>query len=249
MSQGAQSWVDTWESGPSTRKPIWGYSAGIYNPRRPAHDPVLTLPALPGSDLKFDGSWNTQNARRLQVAADALADNDQLLGLLHENLRTVEWNRYNLEVYISIASLYRQNLEMLLGIGRMCSALNAAQRSAAEGKPQDATESMDRALEIAHSIRRERNEALNNAIATWYKSWMPRVAEANGRKFLHELDDVKDHVPDRTVDMTYLVGRELQLPFGDWVAGIIKARNQYAAAHQLPADSRTFDWQSTETAH
>ncbi|MFN7997474.1 MAG: beta-N-acetylhexosaminidase [Bryobacteraceae bacterium] len=249
MTQGAQSWVDTWESGPSTRKPIWGYSEGIYNPPKPAHDPVLPLPPAPGSDLKFDASWTNQNARRLQVAADALADNDQLLGLLHENLRSAEWNRYNLEVYVSIAALYRQNLQMLLGIGQMCSALDAAQRSASKSKPRDALESMDRALDIAHSIRRERNQALNNAIATWYKSWMPRVAEANGRKFLHELDDVKDHVPDRTVDMTYLVGRELQLPFGDWVAGILKARNQYAAAHKLPADTRTFDWQNTETTH
>ena len=53
---------------------------------------------------------------------------------------------------------------------------------------------------------------------------MPRVAEANGRRFLHELDDVKDHLPDRTVDMTYLVYRELLLPFGDWVEQVRAAR-------------------------
>ena len=71
---------------------------------------------------------------------------------------------------------------------------------------------------------------------------MPRVAEANGRRFLHEVDDVKDHLPDRTVDMSYLVYREKLLPFGDWVKAIASARNEFAAAHQLPATNERFDW-------
>ena len=61
-----------------------------------------------------------------------LAENDELLGLLHENLRTVGLNRYNLEVYISIAQLYRQNLEMLLDLGRINSLLETAQKAAGE---------------------------------------------------------------------------------------------------------------------
>jgi hypothetical protein len=32
-----------------------------------------------------------------------------------------------------------------------------------------------------------------NAIGTWYESWYPRVAEANGRRFEHELDDVLEN--------------------------------------------------------
>jgi hexosaminidase len=246
MSQQAQFWTDSWEQGPSYRKPIFGYSEGIYNPRRPVKDPTLALPPPPGPDLKFDASWTARNARRLELAADSLADNDELLGLLEQNLRSVGFNRYNLEVFTSIAQLYRQNLDMLLGIGRMCRALDAAQKAAAGSKPQDALESVDRALDQAEDIRQQRNTVLGDAVATWYKSWYPRVAEANGRKFLHELDDVKDHVPDRTVDMTYLVDRELRLPFGEWVDAIRAARNQFAAAHHLPAGTRRFDWHATE---
>jgi hypothetical protein len=180
---------------------------------------------------------------------DALADNDELLGLLEENLRNVEFNRYNLEVYVSVAQLYRQNLEMLLGIGRMSSMVESAQRSAAEGKAKDALESLDGALGVAQNIRLQRNMALRDAVSTWYKSWLPRVEEANGRRFLHQLDDVKDHVPDRTVDMTYLVYRELQLPFGEWVTAIHGTRNRYAAANHLPERKGDFDWRDTETVH
>jgi hexosaminidase len=262
MSQQAQFWSDSWERGPSSRVGLFGYSAGIYNPRKPVQDQTLTLPPAPGPDLKAagaarkaakgpeaDGGWRSANARRLQLAADALADNDELLGLLEENLQHVKLNRYNLEVYVSIAHLYRQNLEMLLGIARMSSLVEAAQQSAAEGKSDDALEALDNALGVAQSIRQQRNMALQDAVSTWYKSWLPRVEEANGRKFLHQLDDVKDHVPDRTVDMSYLVYRELQLPFGDWVSAIRSTRNQYAAANHLPERKAEFDWRNTETGH
>ena len=248
MSEQAQFWSDSWERGPSWRKPIFGYSEGIYHPRKPLKDDTLALPAAPAPDLKFDPSWIAENARRLQLASDSLADNDELAGLLHENMRSVEINRYNLEVYLSIANLYRQNLEMLLGIRRMCSLLESAQKAAGQKKPKDALESVDGALGIAEEIRRDRNGALRDAVATWYKSWFPRTAEANGRKFFHELDDVKDHVPDRTVDMSYLVERELRLPLGKWVAAIRAARNQFAAANHLPADTRGFDWLDLEAA-
>ena len=52
--------------------------------------------------------------------------------------RGVEFNRYNLEVYLSIAQLYRQNLEMLFGVDRMNSLVESAQRAAAQGKAKDA---------------------------------------------------------------------------------------------------------------
>lgn len=195
MSRQAHEWLDSWDWGPSYRKPLFGNSAGIFTPRRPVKD--QTIP-LPGADRS---QWLQENRRRLELAADGLADNDELLGLLEENIRRVERNRYNLEVYLAIARLYRQNFEMILDIGRMCSA-------------------PERALELGMQIRQQRNAAFRDAVRTFEKSWFPRVAEANGRKYLHELDDVKDHVPDRTVDLSYMIERELRLPFGQWIESL-----------------------------
>ena len=242
MSQQSHFWLDSWEWGPSPRKPIFGYSHGIFNPRRPVKDQTLRLPPAPDSSLRFDAEWTRENARRLEFAADALSDNDELLGLLHENLGRADLNRYNLEVYVSIAQLYRQNLEMLTDIGRICFQLEAAQRAAADKQPKEAVEALDRALNLARHIRQRRNAVLRDATSVWYKSWFPRVAQANGRQFLRELDDVKDHVPDRTVDMSYLVDRELALPFGAWVEAIRAVRNQFASANQLASDPLQFDW-------
>ena len=242
MSQQAHFWLDSWDKGPSSRKPLFGNSEKIFIPRKPVFDQTLRLPSAPTPNLDFDPSWTKANTRRLEVASGFLADNDELLALLHDNARRVAHNRYNLEVYISIARLERQNLEMLLDIGRMCLLLGSARDAALQKRAQPAIEALDRAIDLARHIREQRNRVLLDTTATWEKSWFPRTRQANGRTFLHELDDVKDHLPDRTVDMRYLIRRELELPFGAWVESIRAARNAFASAHFLPPNKMKFDW-------
>jgi hypothetical protein len=170
-----------------------------------------------------------------------------LLGLLLENLQRSQFNRYNLEVYVTIAELYRQNFAMIADIGQMDADLTAASQ-AREKDPTEAILHMDKALDAASSIWEYRNRVLANATATWYEKWFPRVGEANGRRFLNELDDVKDHLPNRTVDMSYLVYRETLLPFGAWVNSIAAARNQFATAHHLPARNYRLAWDDFSVA-
>ena len=102
----------------------------------------------------------------------------------------------------------------------MVDALASAQTYAGQNNAEKAVASLDRALGIAENIRQQRNQALIDLTATWYKSWFPRVPEANGRTFLDKVDDVKDHQPVRTVDMSYLVYRELLYPMGTWAAQV-----------------------------
>jgi hypothetical protein len=246
MSWQAQFWTDSWETGPSTsRKSIWGNSNRIYNPPQPARDQFLPLPPAPDMDLKYNSSWLRDNAHRLQLAAEFLTGSDELLSLLNRNLQQADFNRYNLEVFLSIAHVLRQNLTMLSALGRMDMLLRGAQDRAARNQPREAIAEVDQALDLARQIRDERNVVLRDLIHVWLQTWYPRVLQANGRKFLHELDDVKDHPADRTVDLTYLVEREFLLPFGEWVNQVRTARNQYARAKNLALDGRIFDWKQS----
>jgi len=243
MSTQAQFWGDSWDTTPSTaRKGIWGNSEHIWETRHPAHDQTLLLPPAPNADLTYQSDWAKENARRIELASEFVPENDELLGLLQGNLPRADHNAYDLEVFLSIAHLCRQNLEMIHDVARMDALLRGAAEAAGKGQPKQAVSSIDRAIETARGIQYSRNRALADAIATWYKSRWPRVPEANGRRFLHEMDDVKDHLPDRTVDMSYLVYRELILPFGEWVENVRAARNQYAQAHNLPLNKSRFDW-------
>jgi len=249
MSEQAQVWEDSWETAPSgARTPIFGYSDGVFDPPRPAHDqtlPRLPVPSPPLLALSHD--WSQKNAKRLQLAAEFLSANDELLDLLHMNLQRVEFNRYNLEVFLSVAQLSRQNLQMLLDMGRINEVLQSAQAAAGRAEAADAVAAIDQALDIAEDIRQRRNTTLQDATATWYKTWFPRVAEANGRRYLDKVDDVKDHEPVRTVDMTYLIYRQLLYPLGEWALQVQSIRNQYAAAHQLPPRSGAWDWKDMST--
>ncbi|HET6250667.1 MAG TPA: beta-N-acetylhexosaminidase [Tepidisphaeraceae bacterium] len=245
MSTQAQYWADSWEGAPSTlRKGIWGNSNSIYNPRHPAHDQTIKLPPVPNAkDLSANGKWSVENTRLIDQAT---TENTELLDLLAQNLKQAEFNHYNLEVFQSIAKICSQNLQMFRQLAEMNSLLNLAAKQAADKKDADAVASLDSAIGVAEQIRRDRNEVLKDTTATWYKSWYPRVAEANGRTFLHELDDVKDHLPDRTVGMEYLVYRELNLPMDKWVEQVSAARNAFAAAHELPKKTVDFGWGKTE---
>jgi hexosaminidase len=248
MSQQAQSWSDSWDPIPSkARKTIWGSSYEIFKTPHPAHDQTLPLPPSPSAGLEYSSTWSTANAKRIASAYQGEHANDVLLGLLHENLQRSDFNRYNLEVYVSIAGLYRQNFTMIEDIHHIDMALASASQMR-DKDPEKALQEVDGALDTAKSIWQGRNEALQNATATWEQRWFPRVAEANGRKYLDVVDDVKDHLPGRTVDMSYLVYREKLLSFGDWVNAIAGARSQFAAAHHLPARDYHLAWDDFSVA-
>ncbi len=63
------------------------YWDAIYEKRRPARDQGIPLPPAPGADLSYGSDWAQGNARRLQLAEDSMAENEELIGLLYENLR------------------------------------------------------------------------------------------------------------------------------------------------------------------
>jgi hypothetical protein len=247
LSEQGQFWKESWEAKPSAaRTPLWGDWNIIYPRPRPALDqtlPLLPIPSMPLLTTGYD--WAPLNTRRLEMAGKFLADNDELLGLIHANLGQAEFQHYNLEVYLTIAQLFRQNLTMLRSLAQINQSLEAAERQAGEADPETALASLDHALDLAGQIRSERNQAFQNAVDTWHKSWYPRVPEANGRRFLDEVDDAKDHLPARTVDMTYLIYRELLYPLGDWGEKVAAVRNAYAEANHLPTREFKLDWQGT----
>jgi len=248
MSYQAQTWTDSWERVESTaRKPIFGSSRRISVPRQAAYDLAIDLPETPAPfDLGYSYPWSWANRKRLELVSQAKRENGELLTLLKENLERVETNRYNLEVFLSIAGLYRQSLELLESLSRIDGLLKSASDSSRGGKPQQAVSFVDQALDEVRAIREQRNKALRDAEQVFYKSWHPRVPEANGRRFFHQLDDVKDHEPDRTVDLSYLIYRQLMLPFDSWYEKVQGARNAYAGRHATQPRRDSLEWKKLE---
>ena len=252
MSAQAQFWGSSWESEPSGKLPlIFGYSYGI-GPFVP-HISTLPLPPVPTGDyLHLGGRWKEDNAKRLELGWKFLGENDELENLLYTNLQSVEFNRYNLEVYLSIAKLCRQNLLLFKSLDEVNRSLEKAQEDAGKLHYADALAGLDQALDITGKIRDDRNQALHDITDAWYKTWFPRVREANGRHVARAPQSFVDTAPTeaahrRQEGLDYLIERELALPLGDWVNQLRDVRNHYAAAHQLATREFNFDWQDTRT--
>jgi hexosaminidase len=243
MSTQAEFWASSWEWGPSSIRPVLFGDSDEIRPIAP-RDQVIALPPVPEGDyLRLDHDWASLNQKRLQLSQKSLADNDELLGLLNRNLGGVQLHVYNLEVFLSIAGLYRQNLEMFQDLGAISALLRSAETAAAKLNYSAAVSDLDHALQVAYVIRARRNRALQSATATWYKSWYPRVPEGNGRRYLLVLNSVQDYRVDRTLGLNYLIQREFLLPFGSWFRQLQQVRNRYAVAHQLRETALNFDWQ------
>jgi len=254
MSTQAQFWASSWDSQPSGTLPlIFGYSYGI-GPFAPQIS-TIHLPAIPTPDyLRLDSNWRQENARRLELAGKFLGENDELLNLLYANLSSVEFNRHNLEVYLSIAQVLRQNLSLFKSLEEISRDLEKAQEQAAKLQYSDAVASLDQALEAGQHVRDLRNQVLAGLTDTWYKTWFPRVREANGRHAARAPQSFVDTKPSeaawrRQEGLAYVIDREFSLPFGDWVNQVRAVRNRYAAAHNLPQHEGNFDWQDTKTLH
>jgi hypothetical protein len=254
LSTQAQFFASSWDSKASSKLPlIFGYSYGI-GPFVP-HIQTLPLPPVPSAGyLHITGDWSKENARRMQLANKFLGENDELLNQLYSKLPAVQFNRYNLEVYLSLAEICRQNLKMLQGLEEINGHLEAAEKQAEKLQYDDAVSELDHALDAAKAIRDHRNQVLNDASNVWYKSIFPRVREANGR---HVARDPQDFVSvatsaqahRRQTGLSYMIDREFSLPLGEWFQQVQEARNLYAAAHHLQAREDKFDWMDTSTLH
>ncbi|RYY22967.1 MAG: glycoside hydrolase [Chitinophagaceae bacterium] len=244
LSKQANFWDKSWDWDISPwRTPIFGNSYKIFDTAQPAKD--QTLPQLPvpsGTNLSLNTNWNSLNKARLDAAEEQWQQSNELMSLLHQNIVKADYQHYNLQVLESVAVLTRQNLKMLLALKKINSLLETA-ASVASSNPSAAVTILDDVLDHASKIRDERNEMLQTVTTTWYQDWHPRVAEANGRKFVDEVDDVKDHQPVRTVDMSYLIYRQLKYPMGKWAAAVQQARNQFARTHNLPESKYVLDWE------
>jgi hypothetical protein len=235
LSRQAEFWKISWNSEPSrNRTPILGNSYGMFDTPHLVKDQVFPLLPLPaGSHLSFSDEWYHQNSKTFDLAEKFLDENNELLELIQQNLIRADYQRYNLLVLFSIAQLCRQNLNMLLSLKRINSFLMLSSKVALDD-PAVAISLVDQALDQAAIIRERRNQVLDLVTSIWYQDWFPRVSEANGRKYLDQVDDIKDHIPVRTVDMSYLIYRQLKYPFGKWAEDLVNARNEFAKRNNLP---------------
>jgi hypothetical protein len=233
MQAQARFWEFAWERVPSkVRGPAYGWS----RKKSPAARTDLTLlpPALPRMpDLTVEPVYRTRYAALAAEAAARRLESDRLLADLCHARREVGRNRYNLEVFHSVADLVRHFIETIQAVGR-------AEEWLAEAAAADRARDRRRALAwlcnarhmVGGAMGRGR-ETYANLVKVWEKDRYPRNAPAGGKEFLHAMDDVKDHFADRRPDLSYHTAPLESIGLDRWCDAMGEIIRAYARMHGL----------------
>jgi hypothetical protein len=218
----------------SARGPGYGnsYGKGIGTTRFDQTLPQPALPSLPG--LSFNPVYLGRYEKLVSDAQAKALENDSLIHRIHENLVKADRNRYNLEVFLSIAQLTRHHNHLILGLKDIEDRLGAARRSAEKNEPQPAVGQLLAAYQRARSLVNERVQTFQSLQTVWEKSRFPKGREVSGKKFYHVLDDTKDHWADRRADLSYLIAPEESIDLEKWMKSLAQVIRDYAQKNQVP---------------
>ncbi len=194
--------------------------------------PAPGLPSLPGLD--FAPVYPENYQPRFKEAASLLLENDQLTRSLTQKMLEVSRNRHNLEIFFSLALITGHQERLLLGLQSMEDSLRRAHESALDADSRGALNHLARAYRRAEEIIAERTEIFEKLRRIWEQDRFPKGREVAGRKFVHILDDVKDHFADRRPDLSYMIAPEESIELEKWMEKLDQVGRSFMVQHQIP---------------
>ncbi len=216
------------------RGPGYGnsYGKGIGVVRYDETLPAPALPAMPGLD--FVPVYAGRYAVRVEEAGRMAIENDVLVHRLHQNIAKADRNRYNLEVFLSIARLTGHHNRLILGMKKIESELEAGRAETLKNRHEEAIGHLVNAFDLAKGLVKERNETYQSLKTVWEKSRFEKGREVDGKKFFQVLDDTKDHWADRRPDLSYMIAPEESIGLEKWIDGMRAIIREYAKKHNVP---------------
>jgi len=235
LIDGARFFEDGWDNIVSReRGPSYGNSEGkgIGTTR---HDLTLGTPSLPAADnLAVEPRFAVKYGKLIEEASGLKKDNERLIGLLSRYITQVERNRYNLEVFLSIAYMEGYFVKTLLELKDAEKSLLAAARADREKDPAAAVAHLTEANNRVRNLLGWGDWMWKNLQITWEKSRFPKNRDVGGKKYLWVMDDVKDHFADRRKGLDYMIAPFQRMELAAWREGLVKIIKEYAAKHNVP---------------
>ncbi len=235
MQRQARSWQATWDRTVSkTRKPGYGnsYGPGIGTTR---YDLTLPRPALPRMpDLETTAGFSEKHDGFVAIARQRMVENDQLVHAIQENFARVERNHYNLEVMHALAVFIGHHWRLLTGLAEAEYSLELARQAEVKSNYAEAVGRMVAAHNQVQWLERAGEQAYESLVRVFEKSRYPKGQSASGKRFLHVLDDTKDHWADRTADLSFLMVGERSIGLGQWQKELSAVIREFAGKHGVP---------------
>jgi hypothetical protein len=232
LQEGARYYENLWDRVISReRGPGYGNShgKGIGVDR---FDLTLSLPPLPSpGDSVMEPVFNSRYADKIEKAAALLSENDRLISHLQQSLTRASRNKYNLEVLLSIAYFERYTFNTILHLSKIENLLVTA--AAARSNFSDVVNQMVEAHKLAGEILKEEAEMWAKFTMVWEKSRFKKCRSIGEEKFVHVLDDVKDHFADRRLGLEYMLAPFERMGLQKWQKKLERAIVDYAEAKNV----------------
>jgi len=234
LQRGARFWEEAWDRVTSReRPPAYGNSRGKGIGTRRV-DLTLRTPQLPSlPDLKVEATFKLRYKKLLEQARHQEELNERLRILLQSNISKATRNRYNIEVLYSLADFQRHFIELLLGLQEVEDSLLKASALHRRGLHDAAITNLVHAHKIVSLLVEDLDQTYAKLKATFEKSRYPKGRSVGGRKFLHIMDDVKDHFADRRPDLSFMIAPEQSLKLPEWRDKLAQIIRDYAKAHNV----------------
>ncbi len=215
------------------RGPAYGYSGG----KRPItrQDETLSLPGLPSGDSLPSGrSFSEKNKTKIETALELQPANERLQHLIVRAMGETGRNRYNLEVLLSIAALEGYAIRTMIDLSRAEDFLAQAAQASSSGEHARAVNLMVEAGNLVTANIEDRETMWRDFVMVWEKARFPKNEDRDGRKFLHVMDDVKDHFADRRRGLDYMIAPFQRMDLPGWRKALGQSITDYAARHKVP---------------
>lgn len=175
-------------------------------------------------------NFSTRNEKRIADARRAAIENGRLVLAIEANFAKADRNRYNLEVFEALARFMGHHWRLIVGLAEAEQALERAKAAA----PADAVGQMVAAHLRVERLRLEGESTFAALQGVFEKSRYPNGRTVNGRRFVHVLDDTKDHWAGRTPDLSFMMAPERSIGLEAWLKDLRARTLAYAKANGVP---------------
>lgn len=174
------------------------------------------LPDLPRGDaLEYDPFWNTQYAERVRQSEIFLDKMNTLIRICRQNLEGNVDNRYDVEVFISLANMIKHTALTYLDLSQLEHAIKQAHQQRFVDLQQSYSY-LQQAENIVKSSVERRQNVFASLVTLWEKTRLPKGMSTPTKQYFFEQDRTR-HFANRAPDMTYLILDEQQLDMENYL--------------------------------
>ncbi len=160
------------------------------------------IPDLPRTDvLEYNPYWNTEYAHRVTLANEFLGKMERALQICKNNLAADIDNKYDFEVFTSIAKLIEHTAKTYLDLSSVEHSITKAHQQ--RFLDLDSTlYHLDQARATVSDQLARRKNVFDYLVNVWEKTRLPKGMDTDEKKFFFQQDRAR-HFANRTPDLTY----------------------------------------------